>query len=920
MRTEIEAAGRWSSYLRQRLSARPELRSRLEQDITQEVDPAFCQRVWQEALTLASVETDPIAQVRCSLRLLREHLFCRLMVRDIASLATLEEVTGAMSWLAEHAVAQAYRVIAHDQARIFGAPIDPLTGREQELLILGMGKLGGEELNVSSDIDLILLYSDEGETQGPRKISNHEFHARVTQRMMPVLSEHDAWGHVFRTDLRLRPDGDSGPLAWSLGALEAYLVRQGREWERYAWIKARPLAAQAFEASQSDAAWRELEGLRRSFVYRKYLDFDALAALRALRERIREDWSRRSMAPTGSPSDARDNVKLGPGGIREIEFIVQLFQLVRGGRLPTLQERSLLGALHAERELGLLPTDTAWTLDAAYRYLRKLEHRLQYRDDQQTHLLPEDPEVRSALAEAMGHADRPQFERTLKDHRELVHDLFRNVFREAGMESAAKSGTAVAQPADALSNPFRSLEPQFGDALDTLQRRVDDFLHQPRLRGLPDQSRQRVTALLPSAIAAAAETEDPPTALGHLLDLIETVASRSAYLALMAEFPETLRRVARLVAASPEAARLLLRQPLLLDDLIDDRLREALPSRDALGEQLSKQLDACSLDDGSPDVERQMNLMREWRQQITFHLLSLDLDGQLDVRSLGDRLTELADLMIEETLRRVWPLIPHKGIETPRLAVVAYGKAGGKELGYAADLDLVFLYDDDHPNAQEVYTRLVQRFSTWMQSLTSAGRLYEIDLRLRPDGDAGLLVTSTAAFRTYQLEKAWPWEHQAITRARWCAGHPAAGHLFEHLRQEVLLLERDPSKLRDAILEMREKIHDGHPNSSGLFDLKHDSGGMVDVEFVTQFLVLAHAREHRELLNNLGNMALLGLAADARLMEPELASRAAHAYATLRTRQHQLKLRGAEKARVSHAELIAERQVIQTLWNRLLAH
>lgn len=920
MRKEIEAASLWSSYLKQRLVARPELLARLEHELDLEVDTRVCQNLWQEAFESAATETDPIAQTRRSLRVLREHLFCRLMVRDIAGLASLEEVTGAMSWLAEHAVAQAYCVVAQDQARIFGAPIDPQTGVEQELLILGMGKLGGGELNVSSDIDLIMLYSDEGETQGPRKISNHEFHARVTQRMMPVISEHDAYGHVFRTDLRLRPDGDSGPLAWSLGALEAYLVRQGREWERYAWLKARPLPAQAFQGSLSDAAWRELEGLRRSFVYRKYLDFDALAALRALRERIREDWSRRSTAPTGSRGDTRDNIKLGSGGIREIEFIVQLFQLVRGGRLPILQERSLLGALHSERELGLLPTDTAWALDAAYRYLRKLEHRLQYRDDQQTHLLPTDKEVRAGLASAMGHTDLQQFEHTLRQHRELVHELFRNVFREAGMESASRASVNSSESADARAEAFAGLETAFGEALEALKRRVDDFLNQPRLRSLPDQSRRRVTALIPASIAAAADTEDPPTALGHLLDLIETVASRSAYLALMAEFPDTLRRVARLVAASPEAARLLLRQPLLLDDLIDDRLREALPDRETLAQQLSKQLDACTLNDGSPDVERQMNLMREWRQQITFHLLSLDLDGQLDVRALGDRLTELADLMIEETLHRVWPLVPHKGIETPRLAVVAYGKAGGKELGYAADLDLVFLYDDDHPNAQEVYTRLVQRFSTWMQSLTSAGRLYEIDLRLRPDGDAGLLVTSTTAFRTYQLEKAWPWEHQAITRARWCAGHPAAGHTFEHLRQEVLLLERDPAKLREAILAMRQKIHDGHPNPTGLFDLKHDSGGMVDVEFVTQFLVLAHARDHRELLGNLGNIALLGLAADAGLIERDLATHGARAYATLRARQHQLKLRGAEKARVPNTELSAERKAIQTLWNHLLVH
>jgi glutamate-ammonia-ligase adenylyltransferase len=357
----------------------------------------------------------------------------------------------------------------------------------------------------------------------------------------------------------------------------------------------------------------------------------------------------------------------------------------------------------------------------------------------------------------------------------------------------------------------------------------------------------------------------------------------------------------------------------LLDELIDERTLLVEPDAAAIARQLRLDLDHCLLDgSGEPDIERQMNLMRDLRHQVAFHLLALDLEGRLTVERLGDHLSALADLMLEETLHRVWPLIPHKGIEVPRFAVVAYGKHGGKELGYAGDLDLVFLYEDDHPDAQEVYTRLGQRLSTWMQAMTSSGRLYEVDLRLRPDGDAGLVVVSTEGFRRYQLDKAWPWEHQALTRARWCAGHKAVGERFEAIRAEVLLMPRDAHALATEIRAMRQRILDGHPNDTELFDLKHDPGGMVDVEFVTQFLVLSQSANHPVLLRNLGNIALLLAAAEAGLLDPALAQAAAEAYRLLRREQHACRLRGAEKARVPADRLAEQRQVVLTLWQTVL--
>lgn len=917
----------WSGYLRRRVDTHPDLAAWLEiashHPVTANVLAA-----WQAELAGAA-DILPVQQCREVLRKLRERVFTTLMVRDLAGQATLEEVVGAMTALADQAVAAAYRSVATELAEIHGIPRDPATGAPQEMLILGMGKLGGGELNVSSDIDLIMLYGEEGETEGPRRISHHEFYGRLTRRMMPVLSEADAFGQVFRTDLRLRPDGDAGPPAWSLDALEHYLVAQGREWERYAWLKARLIPAQAFPDSDSTAQARQLESLRVPFVYRKYFDFDALASLRALRERIRQDWQRRALARNGI--DTANNIKLGDGGIREIEFVVQLFQLVRGGRMPALQQRGLLQALHAECDAGLISADDAQRLEHAYRFLRRVEHTLQYREDEQTHLLPGDPQQRTQLAAALG-LSADEFERTLKDHRAFVEQTFRNAFRLAGVgdadddapEKAASTptlnGTDVSDDDehDAESRLAEQIKQAFGDDADDLVRRAESLLNSHRVRSLPDSSRRRLDTLLPATIRAAQQTDAPQQAAARLLDLIETVAQRSAYLALLAEFPDTLARVARMVAASPWAAQYLTQHPLLLDSLIDWRtLFEPLDFAQ-IARQLSADLDACKLPDGEPDIERQMNLMRDVQRQASFQLLAQDLEGELTVEALGDQLSALADMLLAETIHRVWPLVNKQAGATPQFSIIAYGKLGGKELGYASDLDLVFLFDDPRDDAAEIYAKLGRRMTSWLSTMTSSGRLYEIDLRLRPDGDAGLLAVSVEAFEQYQLKHAWPWEHQALTRARYAAGDTTVGAHFERVRADVLVQPRDITTLRNEVLAMREKISAGHPNRSNHFDLKHDRGGMVDVEFVTQYLVLCHAATHRVLVNNLGNITLLRLAGEAGLIPSDLAQRAGDAYRTLRRAQHQLRLQGVEKARVPQDRLTEERAAVMALWNTVL--
>ncbi|GAA5233867.1 bifunctional [glutamate--ammonia ligase]-adenylyl-L-tyrosine phosphorylase/[glutamate--ammonia-ligase] adenylyltransferase [Verticiella sediminum] len=914
----------WSAYLRVQTEAHPGLADWLATAAAQPLERVRIE-AWLAELAgveAAALHRQPLAQdiCRAALRKLRQRVFLTAMVRDLAGLAPLEEVTGAMTDLADLAVAAAYRSIAAELAETHGVPREAGSDQPQEMLIMGMGKLGGCELNVSSDIDLVMLYGDEGETDGRRPLSHHEFYGRLTRRMMPVLADIDANGYVFRTDLRLRPDGDAGPLAWSLDAFENYLITQGREWERYAWLKARRIRVQAFADSRPQAQAEQLEALRRPFVFRKYFDFDAMRALRGLRERIRDDWNRRTLSRTGQQLPQADNVKLGEGGIREIEFVVQLSQLIRGGRLPALQTRGLIESLHAQRAAGLVDAESARRLEDAYRFLRRLEHALQYQDDQQTHILPRAPEQRAALARALGLADAAEFERQLAGHRDFVEATFRDVFCITGLQGADARPGGTAEPDSAPSDERLSelARQGFGDTAPAALDRVQRLLETPRVRSLPDSSRARLEDLLPAALQAAAGTVNPSVTLGRLCDLFEQIAQRRVYLTLLAEYPQALARVARMIGASEWVAQYLTRHPLLLDSLIDWRALMAPPDFGQIRRQLVEALDACVLPDGTPDIERQMNLMRDTQRQVSFHVLAQDLEGQISVEKVGDYLSLLADLMLEQTIARVWCQAAPDATEPPRFAVIAYGKLGGKELGYESDLDLVFLFDDSDEAHGERYVRLGRRIVSWLNSMTSSGRLYEVDLRLRPDGDAGLVAATVSAFARYQRESAWAWEHQAITRARYAVGDAGVGARFEAIRRDVLLLPRDAGVLAEEVRSMRARIAAGHPNKSGLFDVKHDPGGMVDIEFVTQYLVLLHAREHPPLLENLGNIALLRIAGEAGLISPDLGRRAGDAYRRLRAEQHALRLRGMEKARIAADALPEERAAVIELWRTVL--
>jgi len=826
--------------------------------------------------------------LNCRLRQLRQRVWLTVTARDLAGSADLNEVTTAYTDLAEVCIAAALDFHHGQLAARYGEPRDE-AGLVQQLVVVGMGKLGGGELNVSSDIDLIYLYAEEGETDGAKSISNHEFFVKLGRRLAGALSENTADGYVFRVDLRLRPWGDSGPQAMGFAMLEDYLVAHGRPWERYAWIKARPLTG------GQDAA---LAGIVRPFVFRKYLDFEAFAAIRDLHVQIRREVARR---------DRTHNVKLGPGGIREIEFTAQVFQLIRGGQIPALQQRPTLAVLAELARAGLITDDARHELAEAYDFLRRLEHRLQYLDDAQTQLLPDDAESSAMLAEAMGFADFEALSAVLNRHRTKVTRHFEQVFAAPQTDqmthplAAVCCGTAGPESARALLENAGYADPaRVQTALDTLRQQA---------ARLPESTQLRLNALLPPALEIVGALPAPEVTLERLFALIQAIARRATYLALLGEYPAALRQLAKLLAASPWAAQMITRQPQLLDELIAPQHLMHAPDWAQLAAHLQTELDSH---DG--DTEAQMDRMRRFKQVQTLHLLAQDVAGRLTLEALSDHLSYLADTLLAETLARCWANLRTRHRDTPRFAVIGYGKLGGKELGYASDLDLVFLYEDDDERAQEIYARLAQRINTWLGTTTSAGVLYEADLRLRPDGASGLLVSATEAFRNYQLNHAWTWEHQAITRARFVCGDTDIGQRFEAIRRDILCAPRDLARLRDEVLAMRQKMRDGHPNPTGLFDLKHDSGGIVDVEFCVQYLILRDCARYPALADNVGNIALLGRAGAAGLIPAGVAQAAADAYRELRRRQHAVKLAGAEHARVPPQDLAAIRDAVRALW------
>jgi glutamate-ammonia-ligase adenylyltransferase len=874
-------ATRHSRFLRQLLQVRPELADATAGD-------GDLPLTTTEVLSWLDVAALNEENLKVALRRMKQRGFVRVCHGDVAGRASLAAVTESMTVMAEAAVTAAVSVLSRSLVARYGQPRNA-AGEVQELIVIGMGKLGGRELNVSSDIDLIFVYPDDGDTDGEHPTSNFEFFTRLGRQVIAAIADLTDDGQVFRVDMRLRPNGDSGPLVCSFDMLENYFFTQGREWERYAWIKARPLCGARLD---------ELEAIRIPFVFRRYLDFGAIKAMRELHVQIRREVAKKDMA---------DNIKLGPGGIREIEFIAQVFQLIRGGRDRLLQVRPTLHVLNLLVERGQLSLDTTAELAAAYDFLRRLEHRLQYLDNAQTHRLPQSTEDQLAVADMMGFGSYDALLVELDDHRQTVARHFEAVFADPNDGRHALDN--VWHDAGGQGDEFSRLG--FSDA-DAARDRLAAIRSGSRYQQLSEVSKGQFDALVPRLIEAAAATSHPDATLSRGLDLLETISRRAVYLSLMLQYPQALTKVAQMVGSSVWAAGYLNRHPILLDELLAPSLLEPAPDWPAFRQQLQ-----ATLDDVAPDTERQMDLMREAHHAQVFRLLAQDLAGLLSVERLSDHLSDLADQIVAEALRQAWLKLPSRHRDEPRFAVIAYGKLGGKELGYASDLDLVFIFDDDDADAARVYSRLGMRLNTWLSAQTAAGQLFETDLRLRPNGDSGLIVSSLHAFRQYQLESAWLWEHQALTRARFCAGDAEVGRSFEAIRNEILCLPRDPAHLRSEVIAMRQRMFENHGGKSDLFDLKQDRGGLIDVEFVVQTLVLGHAREYPELTANRGNIALLAMAAERDLIPADLAEAVRNAYRDYRRMQHALRLDN-RKSRVAPAAVAERAAAVRQLWQLVL--
>ena len=892
---------RFSRFLQRWLDADP-ARSALLDDITR---LSLAQADLGAALAREVEAGLPLPR---AMRRLRNLLVCGLIRRDLEGRADLDEVVTAMTRFADFAIQTHLAALTDELVAAHGMPTGEESGRPQGLMVLSMGKGGGGELNVSSDIDLIFVYPEDGETAagpGQRQLSNHEFFIRLGRRLNAALSEIIEDGFTFRVDMALRPNGNSGPLAASLAMVEEYLIVQGREWERYAWVKARAVTGDPEDIAALDA-------IVRPFVFRRYLDFGVIDAIRNMHAQIRAEVKRQERLHP----DRSNNVKLGRGGIREIEFLAQVFQLIRGGRDPALRNRSTRATLALLAERELLPQDTVARLLEAYTFLRNLEHRLQYLDDAQTHTLPAVDADRLAVAQMMGLPDVATLLVRLEEQRTYVAAQFDAIFADKSESAAPESLTLTDDLDNREAIAARLRELGYDDPAGAAAR-LAATLQGPRLTSLPEASRNRLLALAEAAlgriatVVAEAGVGSHAATLGRLLDFFEAIARRSAYLSLLTEYPHTLERVIRMINASGWAATFLTQHPILLDELLDDRNEGAGDMT-----QFTAELDG-QLTGALGDTERQLDILREAHHAQLFRLLALDLAGELSVERLADHLSLLADTIVGATVRHAWRTIPKRHREEPRFAVIAYGKLGGKELGYVSDLDVIFLFDDEDEMAPANYAKLAQRFITWNTAHTAAGILFDIDTALRPDGASGMLVSSVAAFERYQHASAWIWEHQALTRARFCAGDAAIGARFELIRDGVLRQDRSlrEGELKQEVQAMRQRMRDANVNQTELFDLKQDEGGMIDIEFIVQYLVLRHAANYPQLTANVGNIALLRMCGELGLIDAGLAAAAADAYRIMRRLQHQVRLQGQEKARVDPVLLGEHPARVRALWH-----
>jgi glutamate-ammonia-ligase adenylyltransferase len=842
-------------------------------------------------------------EVGAALRVLRQWTLYRLIKLDCEQKAPLDVVTLCVTQLAEIALDRACQAAFQTLDARHGEPLTA-SGQRAQFWVIGMGKLGARELNVSSDIDLIYVFDEDGETAGNKeglhRISVHEYFARAVKAIYSFVGDTTEHGFVFRVDLALRPNGNSGPSVVSLGALEEYLLVQGREWERFAWMKSRVIAPRSAIENGSAMALRSVV---LPFVFRRYLDYNVFESLRTLHQQIRDHAAKRS---AGHPERAND-VKLSRGGIREIEFTVQLLQVVRGGQFPELRTRPTLDALKRVAKAGLMPVETAESLAKAYVFLRKVEHRIQYLDDQQTHVLPTQDQDLSWIAHTMGYADSCDFLTELDAHREIVAQEFDILLGgDTHCKGCQKSNGSELPELEAVLDLFQGVA----------RERLAHWQDNPRVKGLRDDARTRLMRLLQRTAQWLKEGKVDAIAVVRMADWMEPLMRRESYLAMLLERPAVHERLLRLLGAAKWPARYLVQHPGVIDELAHgDVLQQRFVAADFEAELEARR--AALKRSGEDDEEALLNLLRRAHHAEVFRTLARDVEGNLTVEQVADDLSAMADVILKVTAQWCWSCLKNRHRETPQFAIIAYGKLGGKELGYGSDLDIVFVYEDADERAQEVYAGFVRKLINWFTVKTAEGDLFEIDTALRPNGSSGLLVTTFDAYADYQQQRgsntAWTWEHQAMTRARFVMGDPHMQNRFDEVRRAVIGAPRDAALLTQEIVGMRQRVLAAHPVKAGLFDVKHSPGGMVDAEFAVQYLVLMHANAHPELLDNVGNIALLQRSEAVGLLPKEVGQNAASAYRSLRRVQHKARLNEAP-TQVIQPSLDTEKEAILALW------
>ncbi len=864
-------------------------------------------------LSLQQQLAEPGAELDIVLRRFRQWHMMRIVWRDFCRLADTLETVRDTSLLAEACIAEA---LAHHQAaleRRFGVPRGRHGGEPQQLIVLAMGKLGARELNVSSDIDLIFAYPQSGQTDGDtRQLSNEEFFTRVGRAVIGSLDQVTPEGFVFRVDMRLRPYGESGALVHNFAALEEYYQDQGRDWERYALIKARPVTGDPARAAELVAALRP-------FVYRRYVDFGVIESLRGMKQMINQEVRRRGL---------QDNVKLGHGGIREVEFIAQCFQLIRGGRDLGLQQRELLPVLDECAALGCLPAEAVAELRAAYLFLRDSEHAIQGYRDQQTQALPRDGVQRLALATVMGCSSWEGYLDTLEQHRSRVSTHFDGL-----IAAPDENGEAVAEDAglwgaelsiDALvSLGYHSPE-------ETLQR-LQELQRSSRVMTLQVEGKERLEQFMPQLLRACVEVQDPDLALQRLLPLVVAVVRRSAYLVLLLENPAALHELVVLCEASPWIAEQMAKHPVLLDELLDRSSLYTAPDKALLQDELRQQVARLAMD----DLEAQMEALRYFKASHVLRVAASELSGRLPLMQVSDKLTWIAEVILEQVLAVAWADLTRKYGEPRRegdgygFAIFGYGKLGGIELGHGSDLDLVFVSDAAPQGVTDgersldntvFYTRLGQRIIHILETRMSLGQLYEVDMRLRPSGESGMLVTTARGFGSYQEESAWTWEHQALVRARFVAGDPAVAEKVEAVRRDILCQPRDEGELAVEVQKMRARMRQHLLPRGGeaeqVFNLKQGPGGIVDIEFMVQFAVLAWSSRVPELARWSDNVRILEVLGREGLFEQSECDALREAYLAYRSAAHQLSLQ-QQPGVVPAGAFEQERAAVVAKWHQL---